>query len=79
MASAIRSLVNDRDVQFECVLVLHETLLVHSLTYGNTLSWREKIRAVQMANFKGSFGIRSMGKGVVPSEDERIDCLMLRG
>ena len=54
-------------MQFECVLVLHETLLVHALTYGNTLSWRERIRAVQMGNFKGSFGIRCMGKGVVSS------------
>ena len=34
VAGAIRSLVNGRDLQLECVRVLHETLLVTVLMYG---------------------------------------------
>ena len=45
------------------VLVLHETLLVPVITYGNEkLLWKEKerssIRAVQMENLRGLLGIR---------------------
>ena len=32
VAGVIRSLVNDRSLQLECVWVLHEILLVHVLT-----------------------------------------------
>ena len=32
---AIKSLVNDSDLQLECARVLHETLLVPVLIYGN--------------------------------------------
>ena len=34
IAGAIRSLVNARDLQFECGRVLHETLLVFLLMYS---------------------------------------------
>ena len=49
------------------MLVLHETLLVPVLTYGNeTMLWKEKersrIRAVQMDNLRGLFGVRRMGR-----------------
>ena len=41
-ASAIRCLVNAKSLQLS-VLVLHETLLVPVLTYGNeTMIWMEK-------------------------------------
>ena len=48
-------------------LVLHESLLVPVLTYGNeTMTWREKgrfrISAVQMNNLRGLLGIRRMDK-----------------
>ena len=35
VAGAIRSLVNASDFQLECARVLHETLLVPVLMYGN--------------------------------------------
>ena len=35
VAGAIRSLVNDRGLQLECARVLHETLLMPVLMYGN--------------------------------------------
>ena len=35
VAGAIRSLGNARDLQIECVRVLHETLLLHVLMYGS--------------------------------------------
>ena len=35
VAGAIRSLVNARGLQFECVRVLHEELLMSVLKYGN--------------------------------------------
>ena len=67
MADAIRSLVNDRDLQIECARVLHETLLVPLLTQGSeTMLWKEKersrIRAVQMDNLRGLLGIRRMDR-----------------
>ena len=50
VAGAIRSIVNARDLQFECARVLHETLLVPVLMYGSeTMLWKKKrsrIRAV---------------------------------
>ena len=46
VAGAIRSLVNDRDLQIECDRVLHETLHVPVLTYGSeTMLWEEKERS----------------------------------
>ena len=43
VASAIRSLVNARDLQLEYVRVLHETLFVLVLMYGSeTMMWKEK-------------------------------------
>ena len=42
IAGAVKSLVNVRDLQFECARVLHETLLVLVLMYGNeTMLWRD--------------------------------------
>ena len=35
VAGAFRSLVNARSLQLECTRVLHESLLVPVLTYGN--------------------------------------------
>ena len=35
VAGAIRSLVNARSLQLECDRVLHDSLLVPVLTYGN--------------------------------------------
>ena len=46
IAGAIRSLVNATDLQLECARVLHETLLVSVLMYGNeTMLWRKKIQS----------------------------------
>ena len=43
VAGAIRSLVNPRDLQLECAIVLHETLLVPVLMYGNeTMLWKRR-------------------------------------
>ena len=58
VAVVIRSLVNARDLQFECTRVLHETLPVPALLYvSETMIWREKersrIRAIQMDTSKG--------------------------
>ena len=67
VAGAIRSLVNARSLQFECAMVLHESLLVPVLTDGcETMIWREKERAriwaIQMNNLRGLLGIRKMDK-----------------
>ena len=67
MPSAIRVLINARDLQLECARVLHETLLVPVLTYGSeTMLWEEKerfrIRAVQMDNLRGLLDIRGMDR-----------------
>ena len=35
VVGAIKSLINARDLQIECARVLHETFLVHVLTYGS--------------------------------------------
>ena len=46
IASDIRSLVNARDFQLECAIVLHTTLLVPVLMYGReTMIWKEKERS----------------------------------
>ena len=43
VAGAIRSLVNARSLQLECAKVLHESLMMPVLMYGNeTMIWREK-------------------------------------
>ena len=93
VAGAIRSLVNARSLQFECAMVLHESLLVPVLTCGSeTMIWREKersrFRAVQMDNLKGLLGIRGMDKalnagkrqfcGVTKGVEEKIDGCVLR-
>ena len=66
-AGAIRSLVNARDLQLEYSRVLHETLLVLVLMYGNeTVLWKEKdtykMMAVQMNNLRGQLGIRRIDR-----------------
>ena len=60
VAGATRSLVKARDLQLDCVTVLHETLLVPVLIYGNeTMLGKEKersrIRALQMENLREIF------------------------
>ena len=67
-AAAIRSLANARSLQLKCARVLHESLLVPVLTYGNErIIWREKeksrISSVQRDNLRGLLGIRRMDKG----------------
>ena len=58
---AVRSLVNAKDLQLDCVRVLHETLLVHVLVYGSETMFckeeRSRIRAVQTDNLRGLLGI----------------------
>ena len=48
------------------VLVLHETLLVPVLMYGNEMIWRVKerprLRAAQMDNLRELLGIRRMDR-----------------
>ena len=88
VVSAIRSIVNARDLQIECARVLHETLLVPVLIYGNeTMLWKEKqrsrITAVQMDSLRGLLGIRRIDRvpnirirelcGVTKGVDEKID------
>ena len=55
VASAIRSPVNGRHLQLECVRDLHETLFVPFLMCD-----RSRIRAVKMENLRGLLGIRRM-------------------
>ena len=46
VAGTIRSQVNVRDLELECARVLHETLLVPVLMYGNeTMIWKEEERS----------------------------------
>ena len=88
VADVIRSLVNARSVQLECGRLLHESLLVPVLMYGNkTIIWREKersrIRAIQMDNLRGLLDIRRMDEvsnartrqlcRVTNGVDEKID------
>ena len=89
----IRSLVNARSLQFECAMVLYESLLVPVLTYDyETMIWRKKetsrISAVHMDILRGLLGIRRMDKvpnarikqlfGVTKGMDENIDESFLR-
>ena len=76
VADAIRSLVNARDLQFECAKVLLKTLLVPVLMYGSeTMIWKEeersRITAVQSYNRRGLLSIMRMDivfyEGVVRS------------
>ena len=92
-AGAIRSLVNARDLQLECARILHETLLLLFLMYGNEITlWKKKeramIRPVQMENLKGIIGSRRMDRApnarnkdlceVTKEIDEKIDERVLR-
>ena len=68
MAGVIRSLVNARGLQMECIRVLHETLLIHILTYSSeTTLWKEKERSRVRAedSLRGLLCIRRMG--IVPN------------
>ena len=62
----IRSLVNTRDLQLECAIFLHETLLVSVLMYDSEkIFWkkeRSRIRTVQMDNLRGLLGIGRMDR-----------------
>ena len=94
VAGAIRSLVNAKSLQLECVRVLHESLLVLVLTYSiETMVRGEKERsriwAVQMDNLRGLLGIRIMDTfpnarimqlcGGTKCVDEKIEEGVLRG
>ena len=47
--------VYGRDLQLECARILHETLLVHVLMYGNeTMSWKEEERSRVVRSEGGS-------------------------
>ena len=79
---AIRSLVNARDLQFECSRILHETLLVPFLMHSSeTMLWKEKeryrSRTVQMNNLTGSLGIRRIYR--VPNAQIRELCEVTKG
>ena len=82
IASNIRSLVNAMSLQLESLWVLHESLVIPVLTYGNeTMIWREKeksrIWAVQMDNQRSMLGIRRMDK--VPNAQIRQLCRITKG
>ena len=82
IASNIRSLVNAMSLQLESLWVLHESLVIPVLTYGNeTMIWREKeksrIWAVQMDNQRSMLGIRKMDK--VPNAQIRQLCRITKG
>ena len=67
VAEDIISKVMGRSLQFQCIRVLHKSLLVAVLICGSeTMPWEEyeryRIRAVQMANLRGLLGIRRMDK-----------------
>ena len=85
---AIRSLVNGKGLQLECVTVLHESLPMPVFMYGSeTMIWKEKersrIRTVHMDNLRGLLTIMKVDKvtnarirelfGVTKGVDERID------
>ena len=92
-AGVIRSLVNAKDLQFECARGLHEILIVPVIMYGSgKMLWKEKersrVRGVQMYNLRGLLGIRRMNRvqnsqtrelcGVRKGLDEIIDkCVLL--
>ena len=88
VAGSIRSLVNARELKFECARVLHEILLVPSIMYGSeTMLWKEnersRVRALQMNNLRRLLGIRKMDRvpnggirvlsGIKKGLDERMD------
>ena len=82
VAGAIRSLGNARSLQLECTRFLHESLLVHFLTYGSeTMIGREtersRIWAVQVNNLRCLLGIRRIDK--VPNERIRQLCGVTKG
>ena len=84
IAGAIRSLVNARNLQLECVRALHESLLVPVLTYGSeTMIWREKERsgiwAVQVDNLRGFLGIKRRRMDKVPNGRIRQLCGVAKG
>ena len=63
VAGSSRSLFNARGLQLECVRVLHKTLCVLILMYGNeSMIWKEKersrIRVIQLGNLRGLLDIR---------------------
>ena len=77
VSGVIRSLVNARGLQLEYARVLHETLLMPVLMYGNeTVIWKEeersRIRLVQMDKIRSLLDIRRMDK--VPNTWIRESC-----
>ena len=75
VTSAIRSLVNARGLQLECV-GLCESLLVPVLTLGSEENERSRIRAAQMDNLSSSSSLLDEVPNAWIREscnDERID------
>ena len=65
-------MLESRDLQLECAIVLHETLLVPVLMYGSeTMLWKEKERS-RINDVHIDARIREF-RGVTKSVDERID------
>ena len=65
VSGATISLGNAMSLQFECVRVLHETLLVAALLFGiETMVWRENtlstIKIGRMDNLRGLLAFRTM-------------------
>ena len=82
VAGAIRSLVNTRDLEFECASarILHKTLLVPVLMYGSeTMLWKEKsrIKTGWKDNLRELLDIRRMGR--VPKAQIRELCRVTKG
>ena len=93
VASAIRFLVNARNLQLQCARFLHESFLVPIRMYSSeTRIWSGKegsrIISVKIENYRGLLGIRRMNKlpntrikqlcGVAKDVEEKIDEDVLR-
>ena len=80
VSGAIRTLVNDRGLQFECARILHETFLVPVLMYdGETMIWKEKEKFMSLWRMDRVPNARIMEFcGVMKEFDERGDEGVLR-
>ena len=79
MASGRRVADTIKDLQLECAIVLHETLLVPVLMYSSeVMLWKKKeksrVRVIQMDYLRGLIGIRRMDR--VPNAHIREFCRM---
>ena len=65
VVGGIRSLVNTRGLQLDCVMVLHEALFIPLFLYGSEKiigeeKKRSRIRVLLMNSFRGLLSIRRM-------------------